>query len=240
MTATKEVGFTRKFDSAITLIERVTGIKLIKTAQEFESAKTDYKTLIDYEKQLDEEYAALPCVIDAKIAQAAKKDLASKLEAAKKALKNGSMLAYERAEEEKRLAEERRLAAIAKAEADKETARLVAEQKAAWEKAEKARKAAEKKGDEEAAESARQSAAAAAQAAKEIKADAAAAPAAVVVVEKTAPSVTRRVVPKFRLDDPMKLPRQYLKPDEVAIGGVVRSLRANHGIPGVTYYEEVA
>ena len=92
MNATKEIGFTKKFDAAITLIERATGIKIIKTAGEFESAKQDYKTLIDYEKQLDDEYAALPCVIDAKIAQAARKDLATKLEAAKKGLKNGSML----------------------------------------------------------------------------------------------------------------------------------------------------
>ena len=84
MNATKEIGFTKKFDAAITLIERVTGIKIIKTAGEFESAKQDYKTLIDYEKQLDDEYASLPCVIDAKIAQAARKDLATKLEAAKK------------------------------------------------------------------------------------------------------------------------------------------------------------
>jgi hypothetical protein len=237
-TATKEIGFTKKFDAAITLIERVTGIKIIKTAGEFESAKQDYKTLIDYEKQLDDEYASLPCVIDAKIAQAARKDLATKLEAAKKGLKNGSMLKYEQEQERIRVAEQNRLAEIARKEQEAETARLVAEQKKAFDAAEKLRKAAEKKGDEEAAERAREAAAAAAQTAKEIKADAAMAPVPVVVVEKTAPSVTRRTVAKFEIVDASKIPRQYLKPDEVAIGGVVRSLKMSAQIPGVRVWEE--
>lgn len=63
-----------------------------------------------------------------------------------------------------------------------------------------------------------------------------------VIVTKSLPKVaghSRRPVPKFRIVDASKLPRQYLSPDEKKIGGVVRSLKAAHGIPGVEYYEEI-
>lgn len=38
---------------------------------------------------------------------------------------------------------------------------------------------------------------------------------------------------KFRITDPAALPREYLVPDEVKIGGVVRALKSATSIPGV-------
>jgi len=60
-----------------------------------------------------------------------------------------------------------------------------------------------------------------------------------IIVEKTTPkpagvSFTKQW--KFRITDPNKIPRQYLKVDEVAIGGVVRSLKDKTNIPGVEVY----
>ena len=67
------------------------------------------------------------------------------------------------------------------------------------------------------------------------------APAPGVVLPKTAPkTANRRMVPKFRITNEALIPRQYLKPDDVKIGGVIRSLRGAANIPGVTYYEEPA
>lgn len=248
---TTAISLVDQFASAIALVDRSNAVKSIATVSEYEKAKEDYKALIQHEKELDKQYNELQCVIDAKLAQAQKKKLSEQFDAAKKYLKNTPMLKYEQAEEAKRQAEERRLAAIAQAEADRETARLVAEQKAAFDKAEKERKAAEaiaaktkdaekRKQAEEAAQAASDRAEQAKQEAMAIRADAAAAPAVVVVVERTAPSVTRRMVPKFRVTNEAIIPRAYFSRDDVKIGGVVRSLRANHGIPGIEYYEELA
>lgn len=235
---TTAVGFANKMDAAVSLIARVVGIKLITTAAQFEAAKLDHKMLIQYENDLDDEYNALPEVVAAKKAQATRKDLATKLDAAKKGLKNGPMWDYEKAEAAKRLAEERRLQKIAEEAVAAENARILAEQKKEFDRLEKIRKAAEKQGDEEAA-------AAAAAMAATVKADAIemkANPlrAATVVVEKTAPSMNRRMVPKFRVFNETIIPREYFSRDDVKIGGVVRSLRANHGIPGIEYYEDPA
>lgn len=256
---TTAVGFVKKFDAALALIERVTGLKIIKTAEQFEAAKTDYKTLIQYENELDEEYNALPEVVAAKKAQAIRKDLADKLKSAKVGLKNGPMLAFERAQEDIRQAEQRRLQKIAEEAAAKENARILAEQKKEYDRLEKERKAAEKKGDEEAAARAAAAAAEVKATAQDMKANPLVA--AAVVLEKTAPSVTRRAVPKWRIktadgktylkDDfkkvirlkPSELPgveSKFFVLDHTAISGVVDSLGKNHGIACVEYYEEMA
>lgn len=60
-----------------------------------------------------------------------------------------------------------------------------------------------------------------------------------VVVQKTTPKVAGVSFSKqwkFRITDPNKIPRQYLKVDEVAIGGVVRSLKGATNIPGVEVF----
>lgn len=234
---TKEIGFADKYKSALALAESVKTV-VIKTDQDFQSANEKLTQIRQFEKDLEIDYKAHPIIIEAKRLQGIKGDLATILENARKGLKNGPMLTFENEQERLRLAEEKRLADIARKEQEAETARLVAEQKAAFEKAEKARKAAEKNGDEEAAERARLAAEQAAATAKDIKADAAMAPTVTVVVEKTAPSVPRRMTPKFRVIDESKIPRQYFSLDMVKVGGVIRSLKQNHGIPGIEYYEE--
>ena len=50
--------------------------------------------------------------------------------------------------------------------------------------------------------------------------------------------VATKVNWKFEITDISKIPTQYLKADEVAIGGVVRALKGNTNIPGVRVYSE--
>lgn len=62
-----------------------------------------------------------------------------------------------------------------------------------------------------------------------------------VVVKKEVPKVqgmSFRTIWKFRITDEKKIPREYLKPDEVKIGGVVRSMKKQTNIPGIEAYEE--
>lgn len=253
------VGFVKKFDAALALIERVTGLKLIKTADQFEAAKADYKLLIQYENELEDEYNALPEVVAAKKAQAVRKELATKLEAAKKGLKNGPMLAYERAEDEKRQAKERELQRIADEEAKAEQDRLIAEQKKEYDRLEKERKAAAKKGDEEAAARLAAQAAEVKTTAQEMKDNPLTA--AAVVLDKVPTGVTRRMVPKWKIKtadgkvytkedfkkvlhlkpvDLPGVPSHFFVLDPTAVSGVIDSLGKNHGIPCVTFYEDPA
>lgn len=61
-----------------------------------------------------------------------------------------------------------------------------------------------------------------------------------VFVAKTTPKiegVVYRTIWKYRITDASKLPREFLVPDEVKIGGVVRSLKGSTNIPGVEAYE---
>jgi len=256
---TTQIGFAKKFDAAMALIERVTGLKVIKTPEQFENAKIDYKQLITWEGELDAEYNALPEVVAANKAQAVRKELATKLEAAKKGLKNGPMLAYERAEEEKRQAKERELQRIADEEAKKEQARLLAEQKKEFDRLEKERKAAEKKGDDEKAAQLAAQAAEVKTVAQEMKDNPLTA--AAVVLDKVPTGVTRRMVSKWKIktadgkvytkEDFKKVlrlkpgelpgvPSHFFVLDPTAISGVIDSLGKNHGIPNVTWYEEPA
>ena len=62
-----------------------------------------------------------------------------------------------------------------------------------------------------------------------------------VVVQKEVPKVAGMSIRenwKFRIIDETKIPRQYLKVDDVKIGGVVRSLKLQHNIPGIEVYNE--
>jgi hypothetical protein len=47
-----------------------------------------------------------------------------------------------------------------------------------------------------------------------------------------------RTIWKFEITDATLIPRQYLTPDEVKIGGVVRALKNQANIPGVRIYSE--
>jgi hypothetical protein len=62
-----------------------------------------------------------------------------------------------------------------------------------------------------------------------------------IVLQKAVPKVqgmSFRTIWKFRIKDVNAIPRQYMVPNEVAIGGVVRSLKASANIPGIEVYEE--
>jgi hypothetical protein len=63
-----------------------------------------------------------------------------------------------------------------------------------------------------------------------------------VVIPKSVPKMAGgpvyRTIWKYRITDPAKLPRQFLIPDEVKIGQLVRALKKEHGIAGVEAYEE--
>jgi len=65
--------------------------------------------------------------------------------------------------------------------------------------------------------------------------------AAPVIVERTVPKVagiSMRENWKFRIVDEKKIPREFLKVDEVKIGGYVRSMKSAGNIPGVEIYNE--
>ncbi len=49
--------------------------------------------------------------------------------------------------------------------------------------------------------------------------------------------VSMRKQPHIKIEDPKKIPREYLMPDEAKIKGVVKALKFQHGIPGVKYWE---
>lgn len=63
-----------------------------------------------------------------------------------------------------------------------------------------------------------------------------------VVVPKSVPKMTGgpvyRTIWKFRIKNAAIIPREYLVPDEVRIGGVVRSMKSACNIPGIEAYEE--
>ncbi len=61
------------------------------------------------------------------------------------------------------------------------------------------------------------------------------------IVEKTVPKVSGQTMTttwRWRLQDINKVPRQYLKPDEIALNAVVRALKGNAKIEGIEVYPE--
>lgn len=298
---TTEIVFQDKLTSTVSLVESIKTLT-VTTAPEFAAAKEKLERIRTLEKELEAEYKEHPIIVEARKVQTLKGDIAKMLEDARKYLKNGPMLAYELAEEEKRQAEERRIATELKRKADEEAAaraeqvrqeaekvRQIAEDEqrkrdeeaaakveTARKEAEAARKradAARKRGDDEAAakaEAARkeaearrrdeeaerkrqaESAAIAAEAARReaeaeaqrIEKDAAEAAPVTVIIEKTAPTVSRRKIQKYRFkrEDKTGVKLEYLMPDEVKIGKVVRALgkAAEQTVGGIEVYEEAA
>lgn len=63
-----------------------------------------------------------------------------------------------------------------------------------------------------------------------------------VVVPKSVPKMAGgpvyRTIWKFRIKNPAIIPRDFLVPDEVKIGGVVRAMKSASNIPGIEVYEE--
>lgn len=63
-----------------------------------------------------------------------------------------------------------------------------------------------------------------------------------VVIPKTVPKLNGgpiyRTIIKFRIVNEALIPRQYMMPDMVKIGGVVRALKNQANIPGIEIYDE--
>lgn len=115
-------------------------------------------------------------------------------------------------------------------EAEAERARIEAEARAEAEKKLRAVEKAEAKGDIAKAEAIAQ------EAVNTMAAKIEAAP--VVPDAPIASGLSLRKVWKFRIIDEKLLPREYLVPDEMKIGRVIRALKDEANIPGVSVYSE--
>lgn len=208
---TTEVGFSEKMSQAVTVAEKAKSV-VVTNAQDHAAAMGMVEDIRGFEKELEAEYKAHPTVIEARKIQTVKGELAALLETARKTAK-GRAMAWEDEQEDKRKAEEARLAAEAKKRADEEA--LAA-----------AKRAQDEKKPEEAVA---------------ILEAAIVAPAPVVVLPKTAPATkNRRKVTRFRLVNPAAVKRDYMTPDEVKIGQIVRALgkAAESTVGGIEVYEE--
>ena len=195
---------------ALTVIEQARSV-IITDSPSYTRAGELWKAITDMKKQVDESFK--PIILKAH--QAHKEALAQRakifdpLDKAGRSVKTG-MESYDREQERIRQEEERRLREIARQE---EEERQLAE---ALE--------AERNGDKEEMEVILE------------------APIYVppVIVPKTTPKLqggpVYRTIWQFRITDAQKIPRAYLMPDEVKIGGVVRALKEATNVPGVEAY----
>jgi len=200
-------------ERAITYSATVSKLPAIKTADEYLWAGKLWKTGKDLLEEINEGYDSL-----IKKAHELHKDALAKkakyfvpTEAGVRAVKK-LMSDYDTEQERIRKAEEVRLAEIAR---QQEEERLLAEAELA-----------EKSGNKEEAQAI-------------IDAPVYVPP---VVVPKSVPKMeggpVYRTIWKFRIKNASLIPRQYLIPDEKAIGGVIRSSQGRITIPGIEAYEE--
>ncbi len=184
---------------------------------------------------------------------ATEKGFTDRLDTVEKQAKT-ACLVYQRAEEEKRLAEQRRLQAEADERARKERMRL--EQEAARQrqieeearaKAEAARRAAEEANAAERARLLREAEAAerkAAAAAVKVEAkveQAASVTAPVVEVSTVTPKIegsSVRKTWKARVTDIAQVPREYLIVNQQALDAFAKATKGSVKLPGVEFYEE--
>ncbi len=236
---TKEIGFQDKLNSTVSLVESIKTLA-VTNAKEFLVAQEKLETIRKLEKELEAEYKSHPIIVEAKKLQSLKGDIAKMLEDARKNLKNGPMLTYELIQEEKRQAEERRIAAALKKKADEEAAALaeIERKKAEAARAEAAR--AKARGDAEAERIAKEKQEAAKIEAMRIKEEAKKSPPPTVIIPKTVPTTKRQTIRKFRIVNPGLIRSDFLMPDEVKIGKIVRALgkQAELAIGGIEVYEE--
>ena len=165
-----------------------------------------------------------------------------------------AILTWDRAEEEKREAERRRLQAIADEQARKEREKAEAEarrqreiEEAARRKAEEARRAAEAASAAERAKllkeaEAAERRAAAAQAKAEVQAETAAAVVAPTVqIAQAAPKEkgeSTRGIWRARVVNAQEVPREWLIVDEKALASFAKATKGAKQIPGVQFYED--
>jgi len=197
---------------ALSIIERAEAV-VITTPETYIKAGETWQTVKAMMKEVDDTFS--PIIAKAfsahKEAVAQRKKYYDPLDQASRKVK-GLMSSYDLAQERIRQEEERRLAEIAhKAEEERILAEAIE---------------AEQSGDKLAAE-------------EILKEEVYIPP---VVIPKTTPKINGgpvyRTVKKFRIVDESLIPRQYLVPDMVKIGGVVRALGCTVNIPGIEIYEE--
>jgi len=215
-TGTEVTEVTPELNGKVSKVEEWAGALVIKTPAEYSVAlqtvqriKAIRSNVVEFFKlSKDSAYAAWKAIV------ANEKSFTDKLDAAEKTAKR-VLLAYQEAEEAKRIAEERRLQAIADEKARKEQERLKAQ-------AEKA--AADGKGEK---------AEALLERAETV------APVAIVVesrIQDTAQSVKKTW--KARIVDANLVPREWCIPDEKALDAFAKSTKGMKTVAGVEFFEE--
>jgi glycyl-tRNA synthetase beta subunit len=205
---------------ALSLVEQA-GMVKIEDAKSYEVAGFLWKTIGEVMKEVDETFDPIISATHKAHTQACdqKKKYYVPLDKAKRDVK-GLMSNYEQEQERVRLAEQKRLEEIARKE--EEERRLLEAIEA-----------------EEEAKANGATAQEAAQEAEAIISEPVYTPP--VVLPKSTPKVSGlsfRTIWKFRIKDINVIPRQYMIPDEKAIGAVVRSSQGRIRIAGVEPYEE--
>lgn len=199
-------------ERALTIIEQANAI-IIRDSEEYKSAGELWKAIKGLKEQVNETFK--PIIEKAHAAHrealAQKAKIFDPLDAASRTVKT-VMERYDRDQESLRLLEEKRL---------REEARKAEEERLLMEAI-----AAEAAGEKEEA--------------KAIMEEPVYVPP--IIVPKATPKLNGgpvyRTIWKFRIKDMNAIPRQYMIPNEVAIGGVVRSLKNQANIPGIEVYEE--
>lgn len=195
---------------ALTIPEKAEAIKITNTGS-YENAGSVWKEIKAFRAKVAETFDPLIKAAHAthKAAVAKKKEVDDPLDQAQRKIKR-LMGEYDEEQERIRAEKERKLQEQARKE---EEERRLAEAEAA-----------EAAGETEVAEAILE---------EEVEQ-------AAVIVPKTTPKVSGmsfRVNWNFQITDETQIPREYLKPDEVKIGQVVRALKDKLSIPGIRIYK---
>ena len=203
MEATKEVGFSDKMRLAVALANEVKAL-VIKTPQDYALAGEKEDAIRVLEKELEADYKEHPVIVRAKEIQLLKGDMADILKGARIGVK-AKRIAYDEADERKRLEDQRRLQAEAQRNADDDAL--------------KAALAAEKSGDKKAAEAIIQ---------QEVVVP-------TVIIPKDTPKAGAPVSVRWSAEvfDGSLVPRKFLMLDMTKLNAQARIDKENTNIPGV-------
>ena len=203
MEATKEVGFSDKMRLAVALANEVKAL-VIKTPQDYALAGEKEDAIRVLEKELEADYKEHPVIVRAKEIQLLKGDMAEILKGARIGVK-AKRIAYDEADERKRLEDQRRLQAEAQRNADDDAL--------------KAALAAEKSGDKKAAEAIIQ---------QEVVVP-------TVIIPKDTPKAGAPVSVRWSAEvfDGSLVPRKFLMLDMTKLNAQARIDKENTNIPGV-------
>jgi len=207
-------------EKALSIVDQAAAVKVVDPAS-YMAAGELFKAIVEMMKEVDSTFDP---IIEAahrshKAALAQKKKYFDPLDKAKRGVKS-LMAAYDQEQERKRREEEARLREIARKQ---EEERKLAEALAA--EAEMKRRGADKAEIEQ-------------ETAAIMEEETYIPPPVVPKATPKVEGVSFRTAWKFRVLDVSALPRTYMTPDMVKIGGVVRSMKADTNIPGIEVYEE--